>query len=227
MIRLVQFLIFQLKTPNMKKIFLPALLLCLCICVSAQDNKTEMLQNLEGNNVAPQDQGITAKLKNASRLFKDKDDLTSVIMVIPADSIVEVLDSDSSFLRVWYEDNEGYIYANQAIVNRPEKVTKPAPIQEQQSQANLEMKRIEPKQGRTPDRYTYLANKYSAPIADKLYGGKIWRGMSNEMVEDAWGNPKKINRIISGSNDTKEEWVYTHYWLSFSNGVLIGWGPMK
>jgi hypothetical protein len=211
----------------MKNLFLPALLLIICVSAAAQDNKNKLLQDLEENNAGQQDQGITARLKYASRLFKDKDDLTSVIMVIPADSTVEVLDSDSTFLRVSYEDNEGYIRDDQAEIIRPERVTKPALAEEQQPQSGLQMQRIEPKQGRTPDRYTYLANKYGAPTAGKMYGGKIWKGMSDEMVEDAWGNPKKINRTISTGNDTREEWVYTHYWLSFRNGVLVGWGPVK
>jgi hypothetical protein len=212
----------------MKKILLPAALIFTCFSVAAQVDRAETLQNLESSAVSGQVQGITARLRNASRLFKDKDDLTSVIMVIPADSIVDVLAADSAFLKVGYEGNEGFIYASQAEVIRPEKVTKPAPLGQPQPQAKLEMKRIEPNSGRhAPDRYTYLVNKYGQPIASKLNGGKIWKGMSAGMVEDAWGNPRKINRMISNSDETKEEWVYTHYWLSFHNGVLIGWGPMK
>jgi hypothetical protein len=64
-------------------------------------------------------------------------------------------------------------------------------------------------------------------MGTKLYEGKVWRGMTADQVQDAWGNPRKINRLISNSNDTKEEWVYSKYWLSFRNGVLAGWGPVK
>lgn len=212
----------------MKKILLASVLILVFLSVSAQDNKTQILQNLESTSVSPQDVGITATLKNASRLFKDKDDLTSVIMVMPADSTVEVLASDSTFLRVSFEGNEGYIYTSQANINKPVKVTKPAPLQEQQAQASLPLERIEPKpQGRVPDRYSYLANKYGRPMASKLYAGKVWRGISAEMVQDAWGNPRKINRLISNSSETREEWIYTRYWLSFRNSVLIGWGQVK
>jgi len=159
----------------MKKIFLPAVFSLIFLSVSGQDNKTQMLQNLESTNASSQDQGITAKLKNAARLFKDKDDLTSVIMIIPADSIVELLAVDSTFFRVSYEGNEGFIYSDQAVVNSPEKVRKPLPIQEQQAQARVPMTRIEPRQ-QGPDRYSYLANKYGPSTGSKLYQGKVWRG---------------------------------------------------
>ncbi len=209
----------------MKKVFLPAAFFLIIFSVSAQEDKSQTLQNLE-RNTAVQDQGLTAKLKYASRLFRYKDDLTSVIMIIPADSIVGVLAADTSFLKVTYEGNEGFIYAHQADIIKPEKVTKPAPLREQQAQAGLPMKRIEPKR-EGPDRYTYLANKYGPSMGTKLYEGKVWRGMTADQVQDAWGNPRKINRLISNSNDTKEEWVYSKYWLSFRNGVLTGWGPVK
>lgn len=212
----------------MKKIYFTFILALLFISVSAQDNKIQTLQNLEGTSVSGQDQGITAKLKYASRLFKDKDDLTSVIMVVPADSTVEVLASDSTFLRVSYEGNEGFIYSHQAEINRPFRVTKPAPLARQQSQAGMSFKRIEPKtEGRAPDRYTYLASKYGPSMGTRLYEGKVWKGMKAEMVQDAWGSPRKINRVISNSNETEEQWFYNRYWLSLRNGIVVGWGAVK
>jgi len=70
------------------------------------------------NNTASQNVTTTGKLTNSSRLFASKDDLTSVIVIIPADSVVTVLDSDSTYLHVVYDDNEGYIFNRHVILKR-------------------------------------------------------------------------------------------------------------
>lgn len=51
---------------------------------------------------------------------------------------------------------------------------------------------------------------------------KIWKGMTADMVLDSWGNPREINRVISG-NDIKEEWLYNTSLLYIENDVLVNW----
>ena len=51
-------------------------------------------------------------------------------------------------------------------------------------------------------------------MAARIIAGKIWKGMNSEMVKDSWGNPEKINRIISG-NVIKEEWIYQKHLALF------------
>jgi hypothetical protein len=46
------------------------------------------------------------------------------------------------------------------------------------------------------------------------------------MILDSWGNPKKINRIISG-NVIKEEWIFRNTWLYIENDILAEWGPIR
>jgi hypothetical protein len=91
----------------MKKPIFTSLLLISLFFVQAQGNQVELLRDLEKNQPSPQDQQVTATLKSASRLFGSKDDLTSVILIVPSDSIVNVLEIDSLYLKVSYEDNEG------------------------------------------------------------------------------------------------------------------------
>jgi hypothetical protein len=55
--------------------------------------------------------------------------------------------------------------------------------------------------------------------------GKVWRGMLSEMVRDSWGEPQKINRVISG-NTVKEEWIFRNTWLYIENNYLVEWGPI-
>jgi hypothetical protein len=217
---MVQFLSKITKSNHMKKFIFSGFFLFIISAGFSQVTKTDVLQNLEQRQTAGQGTSITATLKSATRLFKDKDDLTSVIMVIPQDSILNVLGSDSTFLRVVFEGNEGYIYARHAEINKPALVQSPAVQQERYGQE------ARPVQKQTISRYQYLENKYGPSLAAKLYEGKIWKGMNSQLVKDSWGSPKKINRVISG-NIVKEEWFYSNTWLHFQNSTLAEWGPAK
>jgi hypothetical protein len=62
--------------------------------------------------------------------------------------------------------------------------------------------------------------------AARLNAGKIWKGMSSEMVKDSWGKAEKVNRVING-NVINEEWIYKNSWLYFENNTLVEWGPRK
>jgi hypothetical protein len=162
----------------------------------------------------------TATLKNSSRLFATKDDLTSVILIIPADSVVTVLDADSTYLHVVFEENEGYIFNKKVVLNK-------TPVKSQQASVSQGQGR---ETQQAPDqeqsRFSYLENKYGTNMAARLNAGKIWRGMNSDMVKDSWGTAEKINRVISG-NIIKEEWIFRNTWLYFENNTLVEWGPVK
>jgi hypothetical protein len=204
----------------MKKIVFLTFLAVVAFQLEGQTGKVDQLQAIEQNQ--PDNQNITAiaTLKVASRLFATKDDLTSVILIIPADSVVDVLDSDSTYLHVVFEENEGYIFRRQAILDKIPVNAQPA-IQSQPA-----AQQTEPVQEQQQGRFSYLENKYGSNIANRIFSGKIWKGMNSEMVKDSWGTADKINRIISG-NITKEEWLFRNTWLYFENNTLLEWGPVK
>ena len=210
----------------MKKIIFSGLLFFAISSVNSQEAKTDVLKDLEQNEIVAQTAISTATIKSATRLFRDKDDLTSVILVIPPDSVVNVLGSDDTFLRVVFEGNEGYIYTRHAEINKPLAVTKPAVKQSPAAQDEGYVQETKPVQRQKISRYTYLENKYGPSLAARLYAGKIWKGMNAQMVKDSWGSPKKINRVISG-NTVKEEWFYNNTWLSFQNSTLTHWGAVR
>jgi hypothetical protein len=205
----------------MKKILISSFLSILIISVNARENKTITLQDFEGNQQDSRNYVGTATMKSASRLFKEKDDLTSVIVVIPQDSTVMVMGSDDTFLHVVFRGNEGYVYSRQAEVHKSAIALKPAIKQEYDS---TEGRAVQPRL--KVDRYTYLENRYGPALAAKLYSGKIWKGINSQLVQDSWGSPRKINRLISG-NIVKEEWIYKNTWLYFQNNTLAEWGPVK
>ena len=211
----------------MKKLAL-ILILTLGYCsLQAHNINEEKITRLEQGSKTQENQS-TATLKSASRLFKNPDDLTSVIMVIPVGSQVEVLDSDSIYLKVVYEENEGYIFRRHATLDTPSipaekerELKQDFPVVQEQSQV----------QSRDPDvreksRFTYLEDKYGTSMAARLNSGKIWRGMNAEMVRDSWGRPDKISREING-NTVREEWTYRTTWLYFENNTLQNWGPVR
>jgi hypothetical protein len=202
-----------------------SIILTLMISLSALSATT----NIRGNEVSGdpgekqdlfQSATKTATLKVASRLFADKYDLTSVMFLIPADSVVTVLGSDSTYLHVVYIDAEGYIYRHDAVINDRPAVVREDIRPQQQVQDNMQGNAI------GDPRYEELVNKYGTAMADRIYAGKIWKGMNSEMVHDSWGTALKINRIISG-NIIKEEWIYSNTWLYFENNTLKAWGPVN
>jgi len=211
----------------MNKLIISILFSLASFTINAQENKTDLLQELEEDqSVNPvteqqsdaainQDVMMIATLKSATRLFGAKDDLTTVIMVLPSGTEVEILDSDSTYLYVFIEDYEGYIYKHHAVISEVSLPVATEPVQQTQ-----------PVQERKVSRFTYLENKYGSNMAAKLMAGKIWKGMSAEMIIDSWGNPNKINRVISG-NVIKEEWIFRNTWLYIENDMLAEWGPIR
>ena len=66
--------------------------------------------------------------------------------------------------------------------------------------------------------------KYGQSIGVKLNQGKIWLGMTSEMVLDSWGEPLRKNRNV-GKWGVNEQWVYGRGggYLYFENGKLTSW----
>ncbi len=205
----------------MKRLFFIPLLLIGALPLKAQSDKENQLQALEQNQPVDQNVTATATLKSASRLFATKDDLTSVIIIIPADSVVDVLDSDSTYFHVFYNDTEGYIFKSDAVLDKlPPSTSQPT------VQAQPEVKENNPvRNSRRTGSHISKINMAQMWHA-KIIEGKIWKGMNAEMVSDSWGTAGKINRIISG-NIIKEEWIFKNTWLYFENNILLEWGPVK
>ena len=102
----------------MKKFIFPALFHAGLISVNAQTDKSDLLESLEASQNISQDVTATATVKSSTRLFKTKDDLTSVILIIPSGSVVTVLGSDSTYFIVIFEENEGYIFRKHAVIDK-------------------------------------------------------------------------------------------------------------
>jgi hypothetical protein len=202
----------------MKKfIFLPFILIWI-LPAHSQTKKSDILSQLENDNASVPNNSIMAILKTSSRLFAEKDDLTSVILVIPSGDTVAVVAADSTYLKVVYRGVDGYIFSKHANIKTPPPAQ---PAMTQQAQKGAQPA---PVQNSQMTRYENLLRKYGKSLADKLIAGKVWKGMDSEMVVDSWGNPFRVNRVIN-SAVVKEEWIYRTTWLYFENSVLYDWGP--
>lgn len=192
----------------MKKVLASMLVLFMGIIVSAQD-----LQQ--------------ATTKGAVRLFGDKDDLTTVIQLIPDGSIVEVIKSDTLYSLVRFEEVEGYVKSDRLEASKPvisvAPVSQPQPYTQPQLPQAAEDQQYE---AQPEDRYAALVAKYGTDIGKRLYQNKVWKGVTSDMAVDSWGKPKQINRMYVDQS-VDEEWIYSKKWLYFRDGILIEWGAVK
>ena len=200
----------------MKRQLFTLIFLAASTAMYCQTNNSDSISGgMVTNQPATQDMALTATLKSSSRLFEFREDLTSVILVIPTGSIVKVTGSDSTYYRVIYDDTEGYIFKKHATINMAPVVMEPVKKQEQSSN------NVQPQQTQVT-RLSYLVNKYGPNMGERLYAGKIWRGMSAQMVRDSWGTPLKVNRD-AGETIVKEEWAYKKAILLLENNILVDW----
>ncbi len=152
---------------------------------------------------------IPGVLKETARLYSDKDNASSVVMYVPADSSVMIIDTAGTFFLVHYQGIDGYI--RQKRVKKYQEIVYEltAPPGSEASQG-------------TTNRHDYLIAKYGQNEGRKIYEHMIWKGMTSEMVLDSWGKPKVINHYTT-STGYREEWIYAKHVLSFTNGILTGW----
>ena len=202
----------------MKSKIIAFIFLAASIALSSQFSKSEVLQDPAESYTSNQEYALTATLTSSSRLFESKEDLTSVIIVIPSGSLVKITGSDSTYYRVVFGEDEGYIFKKHATINQTPVVIEPVKKQEQAVN-------VQPVQ-KQDTRLFYLENKYGPNMAAKLYAGKIWRGMTAQMVRDSWGTPLKINKDM-GSSVNREEWIYNKANLFIENNTLVDWGETK
>ena len=207
----------------MKKLIISFLSFLLFLDAGAQNQGQAVLEELEKKEPAGQEFRLTATITSATRIFSNRNDLTSVIMIIPKGSVVEVIGSDSTYFHVLFEENDGYIYRRHAELNKIADVPQ-AVIQKTEPAARRPQPEVS--RERQQSRFSYLEEKYGTDMAAKMAAGKIWKGMNGEMIRDSWGSPQKVNRVISG-NTVKEELIYKSSWLYLENDRLIEWGPVK
>ncbi len=190
------------------KSFIIVLLIGLLCCAGSADAAVHFTNNM------PQEQTdtvyyIPGVMKETARLYKDKDNAASVLLYIPADSSVMILDTAGDYFLVHYGDLDGFV--------RQERVKQHEEILWELTTPPEEMEHPSPK-----NRHDLLIAKYGRENGKKIYEHFIWKGMTSEMVLDSWGKPRVINHYEQ-ARGYREEWIYPKHILIFSNGILTGW----
>jgi len=192
----------------MRKLIASVLVLFMGITVSAQE-----LQK--------------ATTRGAVRLFGDKDDLTTVITLIPAGSNVEIIKPDIEYTLIRFDNAEGFVKSDNLVTAQT-----PAPVQAttnvppNQTTYTAQPQPQSQPQSQPQDRYEMLTMKYGKDIGKRLFQHKVWKGINADMARDSWGKPKQINRMYVDQS-VDEEWIYSQKWLYFRDNILIEWGPVK
>ena len=190
----------------MKKIIVSAsLILISLISAEGQAGRTNALEDLENtrSQSSVQEYGATATTTRSTRLFGAKDDLTTVILVIPSGSVVNVLGADSTYLQVSFEENEGYIFKKHATIDKskasqsqfsPKKVSEEAQNQHNAEARNQNQNQYNQQNQQNQNNNQNQQNQYNQQARQ----GNQNQGMSRfSYLENKYGT-NMAARLISG-----------------------------
>ncbi len=68
----------------------------------------------------------------------------------------------------------------------------------------------------------YFLKKYGRKIGQRILNGQVWKGMTEEMLRDSYGEPDKITRNKEKWG-TFSQWYYGKQIFFFKNGKLFEW----
>lgn len=64
--------------------------------------------------------------------------------------------------------------------------------------------------------------KYGEEIGNRIAYKRIWKGMTDEMVQDGWGEPDRIEKNIEAWG-VFTQWIYGDVIFFFRDGTLTDW----
>ncbi len=68
----------------------------------------------------------------------------------------------------------------------------------------------------------YFLKKYGKKIGQRILDGKVWKGMTEEMLRDSYGEPDKID-VNKQKWGVFSQWYYGKQIFFFKNGKLFDW----
>ena len=207
----------------MKRVIIIILILLPALITNGQ-SAVSKLESMESAVSQQQKDYYEAYTTSSTRLFSEKYDLTTVIMLIPKDSLIYLFSSDDDYIFVEYNGIQGYIFNQDVRLAEGETVEAIQPEPEPLPQVAEEPR--ETIAAEPPRTLSVLQARYGNNIGIKVYSGKIWRGMTADMVYDSWGDPIRINEVKK-RGITMQEWIYNNTWLYLENGILLEWGPTR
>ena len=64
--------------------------------------------------------------------------------------------------------------------------------------------------------------KYGKEIGNRIAYKRIWKGMTDEMVRDGWGEPDRIEKNVEAWG-VFTQWIYGDVIFFFRDGTLTDW----
>lgn len=186
--------------------------------ISAIENEIQICEN--NKNVLLQikfdSTKFYTKVKHSAPLLKKPSNLSPEITKIDNGTILELLDFNDMFFKVYYANKIGYIwqfYLEQDPSIEHFKTAK---------QKENDIKKIKLRETLSAQKKEEILKKYGKYWGEIIAENKVKIGMTTEMVIASWGKPTDINRSI-GSWGKHEQWIYNGSYLYFEDGVLTAW----
>lgn len=153
------------------------------------------------------DKGVPVYTKVPTHLYENRGTWYKTLAIIPKSTAILAYDFKNNYYFVEYDTLNGFVF------------TMDVETLEQKSE-RLE---IEKKQNlQRSNELNRLVQKYGKINGKKIYEGKIWLGMTKEMVIESWGEPDEINRSV-GSWGIHEQLVYGNQYLYIRDNKLSSW----
>jgi hypothetical protein len=171
----------------------------------------------QGNDSIPLPKTVTA-VYTGTPLREAPDVASEIRYIVPKGSILEVIGSNREYLKVKYDSMEGYLiyflvssYTSEfgAFVKNAKKFEE-------------ERKRIE-EQKINADRKIALTKKYGSSAATRILDGKIWMGMTEQMLLESWGQPDDINTTVTRYGTSKQFVYGLGRYVYVENGKVDSW----
>lgn len=157
---------------------------------------------------------------NSNRLLTTTGDSKAYIVEVDGSNYVKVnVDGIEGYAPRWGFEDEVYInkLIDEAKVRQPSRMPEEPIVR-----INYEQQRALADQKRRNDFIEKNPN-LSQNLRNQIQNGQISIGMTREMAEASWGEPRDINRTVT-ANMVREQWVYgftsNRRYLYFRNGIL-------
>lgn len=188
---------------------------CVLTKVNAQQYQMEALDPEKNSNVIfysdPETDTMSMSLKNVDSL--------RVVLPQPSEvaylRAIEVRLKDNDDLRLFVEQHH-FPKERQAFLKELK---------------NIEVAKLKVNQEKIlSERENNLINKYGKEIADKIINGKVWVGMTEDMLIESCGAPEYINTTTTDKGVLRKYayqrhfyncYGYTHEYLYFEDGKCI------
>ncbi|MFC3881276.1 hypothetical protein ACFOSV_13875 [Algoriphagus namhaensis] len=190
----------------MKKVFFFIVLLTLIFEIHAQSFDTLKLPKK-----------VTAIYKDTP-LRENPDVNDEIIKKIPSGASLDVIGYSDAYLKVKYESIEGFV--NYKIVRSYS--TEYGNFRKYAEKIESDRKREENRKADL-EKDRQMIEKYGQSVGTKINEGKIWVGMTEEMLLDSWGKPEDIN-ITQTTYSIRKQFVYgLGRYVYVVNGKVDAW----